>query len=77
MDKFSTNLCCFFIVLRRIGVDTAETEWANPLLPNDIGLELASDVEANHKTAVKPQTLLSFVREIPNHNEAKWTLPVF
>ena len=31
-------------------MDTAEIEWANPLLPNDIGLELAGDVEANHKT---------------------------
>ena len=52
-------------------MDTAEIEWANPLLPNDIGLELASDVEANHKTKDTPQTLLSFVHQTPEQNEAK------
>ena len=58
-------------------MDTAEIEWANPLLPNDIGLELASDVEANHKTKDKPQTGLSFVHQTPNRNKEKWALPLF
>mgnify|MGYP004691092545 CR=1 FL=1 len=58
-------------------MDTSEIEWTNPLLTNDIRLKLACGFEANHKMKDKPQTLLSFVRKIPNHNEAKWTLPVF
>ena len=58
-------------------MDNAEIEWTSPLLPNDIGLELASDVEANGKTKEKPQTLLSFVHQTPNQNEAKWTLADF
>ena len=58
-------------------MDTAEIEWTSRPLTNEIRLKLASGFETNHKTKDSPQTLLSFVRKIPNHNEAKWTLPVF
>ena len=64
----------FSIDLRIIGVDTAEIEWTSPLSTNDIGLELATDLEANHKTKDRPQTPLSFVLKISYQNEAKWTL---
>ena len=50
-------------------MDTAEIEWTSPLLTNDIRLKLPTDLEANHKRKDEPQTLLSFVPQIPNQIE--------
>ena len=55
-------------------MDTAEIEWRNPLLPNDIQLKLATRLEPNHKTKVMTQTLFCFVPQSPNQNEVKWTI---
>ena len=58
-------------------MDTAEIEWRNPLLPNDIQLKSATHFGANHKTKVMTQTLFCFVPQSPNQNEAKWTVSLF
>ena len=54
VDKFSTNLCFFFIVLRRMNLFNRIWERQGVFLRNDIRKKLATLFGPNHKTAVKP-----------------------
>ena len=57
-------------------MDKAEPEWTSPLLPSDFGLELASGLEANHKTKEKDQTQLSFSSKSPIKTRQSGHLPI-
>ena len=50
---------------------------SNCIFANDIGPKLATGCEPNHKTEDRPQTRFCDVRQPPNQNKEKRTVPLF